>query len=277
MLSMTTDYASVSTGCPEPYLARIAAAGFTHVHWCHHWNTDFLYGDSEIAQIAVWLHELGLTLTDLHGSAGVEKAWGSAQEHERLAGLELVRNRIDMTARLGADVVIMHFPIEPPEREPFWTRMRRPLDELEPFARSRGVRIAIENLSCGNFDTIERLFALYGPDFLGLCYDSGHGNVAGNGLARLDRVKDRLISLHLHDNDGSGDQHRLPFDGTIDWARLARLIAASPYRKPLSFESNLGSYPKGSDELEHLRKALEAGTRLAGMVAASPAPPPPDR
>jgi len=70
----------------------------------------------------------------------------------------------------------------------------------------------------------------------------------------------------LHDNDGTGDQHRLPFDGTVDWPRLARLIAASPYRKPISLESNMGSYPKGADEMEHLRKALDAGTRLTQMI-----------
>ena len=32
-LSMTSDYVPAS-GCPEPYLRSIAAAGFTHVHWC---------------------------------------------------------------------------------------------------------------------------------------------------------------------------------------------------------------------------------------------------
>ncbi len=87
MLSLTTDYAS-SKGCPESALRRIAEAGFTHVHWCHQWNTDFLYGHAEIAQIGRWLAEFGLGLLDLHASAGVEKNWVSAREYERLAGVE---------------------------------------------------------------------------------------------------------------------------------------------------------------------------------------------
>jgi hypothetical protein len=37
MLAITSDYAK-STGCPEPHLRQIAEAGFSHVHWCHHWN-----------------------------------------------------------------------------------------------------------------------------------------------------------------------------------------------------------------------------------------------
>jgi len=269
MLSMTTDYANVSTGCPEPYLRRIAEAGFTHIHWCHHWNTDFLYADAEVEQIGRWLRDFGLALTDLHASAGVEKGWCSPRDYERLAGIELVQNRIAMTPRLGSDAIILHIPTEPTEsaeRDAYWSRVRRSLDALQPFAQSHGVRIALENGGKDNFDTLERVFALYGPDFVGLCYDSGHGNLAANGLDRLDRVKDRLLSVHLHDNDGTGDQHKLPFEGTVDWPRLARLIAASPYRKPISLESNMGSYPKGSDEMEHLRKAFDAATRLARML-----------
>ena len=66
-LSVTSDYAA-DRGCPEPYLRRIAEAGFTHIHWCHQWNTDFLYSGWEIAQVEQWLKELGLTLLDLHAA-----------------------------------------------------------------------------------------------------------------------------------------------------------------------------------------------------------------
>jgi len=269
-LSMTTDYASVSTGCPEPYLRRIAEAGFSHIHWCHQWNTDFAYAGCEIEQIAAWMRELGLSLTDLHASMGQEKNWCSPIEYERLAGIELVRNRLDMTARLGSNVIIIHIPLEPgelAESQGYWSRLRASLDALEGPARSRGVRIAIENLGKDNFGTLERLFDLYDASYLGLCYDSGHGNVAGNGLGCLERVNDRLISVHLHDNDGSGDQHKLPFEGTVDWPRLARILAESSYRKPVSMESNTRSYPEGTDEMAYLGTAFEAGTRLTAMIA----------
>jgi len=261
----------VSAGCPEPYLRRIAEAGFSHLHWCHQWNTDFVYAACEIEQIAAWMRELGLSLTDLHASAGAEKNWCSAREYERLAGIELVENRLDMAARLGSDVIILHIPLEPAdpaENRSYWSRLRASLDALHAPARDHGVRIAIENLSKDNFDTLERLFSLYDAGYLGLCYDSGHGNVAGNGLDRLDRVKDRLISVHLHDNDGTGDQHKLPFEGTVDWPRLARILAESSYGKPVSMESNTRSYEQGVDERAYLMQAFEAGVRLSEMIAA---------
>ena len=266
MLSITTDYAA-STGCPQPYLERIAEAGFTHIHWCHQWDTDFLYGDAEVARIGAWMREYGLALTDLHASAGREKPWGSCREYERLAGVELVLNRITMTARLGGDVIVMHLPgglAEPEQAERTWGCFRRSLDALEPHARVHGVRIAIENGS-RNFDLIEQALAMYGPDYLGLCYDSGHANIDGDGMDRLERIKDRLISIHLHDNDGASDQHKPVFSGTIDWARLARVLAASAYKKCLSMELSMRNAGI-EDEQTFLHQGLAEGTRLTRMV-----------
>ncbi len=257
MLSITTDYAKVDKGDPSPYLRRIADAGFTHIHWCHHWNTDFAYTRPEIEQIGTWLVEYGLTLLDLHASVGPEKNWFSPKEYERQAGVELVKNRIEMAARLGSDVIIMHYPKEPRNKP-----VRRSLDELEGFARQHSVRIALEN---GSFDAVEPLLADYAPDYVGLCYDCGHGNLAPDGLDRLDRIKDRLISVHLHDNDGASDQHNLIFSGTVDWPRLAHILAGSAYRKPISSESNMGCAGI-TDETVFLAKAFDAGVRLSEMV-----------
>jgi len=264
-LSITTDYAK-DTGCPEPYLRRIAEAGFTHTHWCHQWNTDFLYSKWEIAQTEEWLKEFRLTLLDLHASDGVEKKWTSPREYERQSGVDLVKNRIDMTARLSSDVIIMHAgePKEEAQRAAFWAQLRRSLDDLRPHARARGVRIAIEN---GNFAVIRALCSEYEPDFLGLCYDCGHGNMGDHtGLDHLDALKDRLISIHLHDNDGVGDQHKLLFTGTVDWPRLAAIIAKSSYKKCVSMEvtmRNMGI----SDEQAFLAEAFKTGTVFSEMVS----------
>ena len=264
MLSMTTDYVC-DTGCPEAYLRAIAEAGFSHIHWCHHWNTDFLYSRHEIDAIAQWLRAYGLQLNDLHGSAGQEKTWGSLLEYERLAGIELVKNRMEMTARLGSDVVIMHIPSEPEEpgkKGLFWRQVHRSLDELRDTARRLGVRIALEN---GVFETMELFLARYSHEFLGLCYDSGHGNLRNDGLDCLEKLKDRLISIHLHDNDGSSDQHKLLFSGTVNWPRLADIIARSSYAKCISLEVTMRNCGI-EDETVFLKKAFEWGEVFSAMV-----------
>jgi len=256
MLSITTDYAK-DTGDPSPYLKRIADAGFSHIHWCHQWDTDFLYSRWEIEQIRNWLKDYGLQLLDLHGSAGSEKNWTSSQEYQRLAGIELVRNRIEMTAYLSADVTIMHVP-----GDPYSIPVRKSLDELETFARERNVRIALEN---GNFEAIQNLLSEYDPEYIGLCYDSGHGNMKDGGLDHLESLKDRLISVHLHDNDGTGDQHKLMFLGTVDWKRLARVMAESAYTKCVSMEVSM-RLSGIEDEGAFLAKAFETGMRFSSMI-----------
>lgn len=64
--------------------------------------------------------------------------------------------------------------------------------------------------------------------------DTGHAHCA-MGFCRVDSsvqayvsvLGDALCHLHLHDNDGSGDFHRPPGAGTIDWPALMRTIAGS--------------------------------------------------
>jgi sugar phosphate isomerase/epimerase len=122
-------------------LERIAAAGFTHIHWCHHWNTDFFYSEPEITQISHWLDGYNLRLLNLHASQGVEKYWCSFLEYQRQAGVELLQNLIGMAAQLGADVVIIHVPSndDAKTREVKLGPVRRSLDELVPFAKIQAI------------------------------------------------------------------------------------------------------------------------------------------
>ena len=98
-LAVNTCFLSAS-GSPEGALKAVAEAGFTHLHWCHHWRTDFLYGPAELKQCAEWLRAFGLRLLDVHGSAGQEKCWYSPVEYQRQAGVELVVNRVIMLREL---------------------------------------------------------------------------------------------------------------------------------------------------------------------------------
>ena len=265
-LSITTDYAC-DTGCPEPYLRQIAETGFTHIHWCHHWNTDFLYSPAEIDQIRCWLQAFGLQLLDIHASDGREKNWSSLREYERLAGVGLVQNRIDMAAQLGGAAIVMHVPNlrDASTQEQTWGQLLKSLDALQPYAGARNVRIALENTTDDSVSHIGRLFDLYGPQYLGLCYDCGHGNLTGRGLDQLEALKERLIAVHLHDNDGNGDQHKIPFTGTVDWPRLAGIMACSAYGKCVSMESNM-HHSDTRDERTFLQQAYAAGMKLTGMI-----------
>lgn len=267
-LSLTTDFES-DTGCPEPPLRAIAAAGFTHTHWCHQWNTDFIYSAHEITQVSRWLSEFGLTLLDLHGSDGKEKCWYAGREWERLAGVELVENRLRMTAELGGSCVVMHVPRLPADADgaPECDQTRRSIDALLPTIRQLGIRLAFENMGSDDFRFLRKLLAEYGPDTVGICYDCGHGNIRERlGLDHLETVKDRLIAVHIHDNDGTKDHHWVPFTGNVDFPRLADILARSSYKGCISMESNVKSTAEPARPT-FVADAYRAGLRLAAMVA----------
>ncbi len=263
-IALSTDFLR-STGSPERALRSIAQAGFTHLHWCHQWCTDFLYGKHEIRAYARMLRENGLKLLDIHGSAGREKNWFSLEEYERRAGVELVENRLEMLSELeGEGVLMMHAPyigkdFTPEQREAAGLRLdslRRSLDELMPRLEKLGLLIALENMPGDTFEYIRTLLEEYPESRLGITYDSGHGNIAeGMGMDFLAPLRGRLQALHLHDNDGSGDQHRAPFTGTVDWERMVRMIVDSSYvNRPASFELSMRGSPYFEPELENEQK-----------------------
>lgn len=257
-LAQTTIYRQ-SIGDPEPSLRAIAEAGFSHLHWSHQWYTDFMYSIPELAQIRRWLKGYNLQVLDLHASAGQEKRWDAPEEYRRLAGVELVRNRLEMAAYLGAEAIVLHaYPNIALETQ------SRSLAELEPYARLLGVRIALENLFEGNQANLTSLFNEFAPDFLGLCYDTGHGNMVLEGMEFLDTWKERLAVLHLHDNDGINDQHKLPFQGTVDWERFIRILDHSAYRGPVNLECTMGNHKDMPDDV-FLQAAYQAGARLQAM------------
>ena len=223
-IAINTDFVT-GVGDPAPRLRLIAEAGFTHIHWCHQWNTDFLYTAPEIAAIAANFKEYGLTLLDIHGTAGVEKCWYSTVEYQRKAGVELVRNRLEMLQELhGEGVLMMHVPCRLMQAQDRWPLVDRQFEQLKK--------------------SIDELMRDYPANRIGITYDSGHGNFTSRPvLPLLAPWKDRIEALHLHDNNGLEDQHQPPYYGNLDWEAVTDLLASAKYDRPLSFEIGMRCTP----------------------------------
>ncbi len=77
---------------------------------------------------------------------------------------------------------------------------------------------------------------------IGACLDIGHwfsfaeGRQRANLDAWLDALAPVLLHLHLHDNDGSFDQHRGPGQGDIPFDALMAGLAARDLRPTVTFE-----------------------------------------
>ncbi len=284
-LSLTTDFME-STGLAEEALRLAAQAGFTHIHWCHHWSDDFIYTEPEIEKIGKLLSDNNLKLLDVHGShsASGEKCWFSTNETYRRAGVELVKNRIEFTYRLGGDCVVMHGPAAFQPKEDFKAQLsalNKSLDELEEFAHNRNIKLALENSNTNYADLLIPVIMNRSKDFLGFCYDSGHHNIkillneteqVRKELNEMrNQLADRLLATHIHDNNGYADNHWIPFIGTIDWNDVVEFLKLANYKKPINLELSYHNtnrlIPMSKEEF--VKRAYEAGIKLAKMISQS--------
>ena len=72
---------------------------------------------------------------------------------------------------------------------------------------------------------------------LGIVFDVGHANVAGYNPSRyFKKVKNFVINMHIHDNNGKSDQHNLIGKGNIDFKTLFRECKKSNYYGPFILE-----------------------------------------
>ncbi|MCM1404167.1 MAG: sugar phosphate isomerase/epimerase [Prevotella sp.] len=100
-------------------------------------------------------------------------------------------------------VVHLHTQNPPPPSAVGLARVRRLLAACEPF----GVNLCVENLESAAF--IPYIFAHIQHPLLKICYDSGHRHCF---TPDFDVVKDYhqfITVLHLHQNDGTADQHQI--------------------------------------------------------------------
>ncbi|GMQ55808.1 sugar phosphate isomerase/epimerase [Vallitalea sediminicola] len=102
-------------------------------------------------------------------------------------------------------------------------------------ARRYGIRIAIENTRQEEF--FEYILKNIKSDWLGVCYDSSHANLYSTSICEvLNKYGNRLMALHLSDNDGCTDRHWLPYEGVIDWNEIIIKLEEIEYTGNLSFE-----------------------------------------
>ena len=74
-------------------------------------------------------------------------------------------------------------------------------------------------------------------DVAGVCLDVNHANLGQDILANIGRLGERIISLHISDNDAIDERHWLPGQGALDWPAIVVALRGCGYRGPFLYES----------------------------------------
>jgi sugar phosphate isomerase/epimerase len=97
---------------------------------------------------------------------------------------------------------------------------KRSLRTLDRMAQECGVRLCVENMPGFRFflgQTADQMSELLEGTNLPICLDIGHANTTGQLNEIIDTLGNRIMNVHIHDNDGKQDQHLTIGEGTVDF------------------------------------------------------------
>ena len=186
--------------------------------------------EERVAEVRSCLDELDLAMPQAHALLRADVAHRDELKREKHVR-RLVRH-IDIAAQLGIRAVVIH----PGGRKVATTRAERQRDwrlNVETFRRlgdlagERELRIGLENLMGryrAPYELLDLIAAIDHPA-IGVTFDTSHANVVGLDLpAAIREFGPSLVATHISDNDGSGDQHRTPGNGEIDWPAVMEAL-----------------------------------------------------
>ncbi len=186
-------------------------------------------------EVRALVDELGIAMPQAHLLLQANVA--SADDATRERDMQTLMRQIELCQCMDITIGVIHPGGDRPatldaERA---ERARR----IESFTRLAGhaarhdVRLAVENMcdattparsamgrrSYGaTIPELHELIDAVGAPNMGICYDTGHGNIQGLDMAEAVRqCGERLIATHIQDSDGTRDQHYSPMRGNIDW------------------------------------------------------------
>lgn len=218
----------------------------------------------------------GVRIRSTHAPFGNDCNLSSPDPAARTKAVEVHWRFIEKSAALGTYCIVVHPGTdEAPGRVP---EMREwiieSLAQLAPAAESTGVRLALENMLPKHPGTTgEELIATLdavGSDSIGICFDSGHAHVNGALRGVFEAVKDRIITFHIHDNDGVRDNHYQPPYGTTNWEHFLRIFRTMDFDDAVTIEAapwGRADYARMIDEVGRLFTHFEE--QIAGSQASS--------
>lgn len=194
---------------------------------------------------------------------------GSVHEPMRTVAVKEVASTVEACHRMNIPLVTVHpgfvGGIAFLDKGRVVEQTKRSLIELARIAEEHSVEIAVENMPRGINATCTEaaeLVEVAQGAGLGLCFDLGHANTAGQVEDLLRHVKS-FKNVHLHNNDGSWDQHKVIDDGTADVAAAVSAIVKSGYHGNYIIEStDLSSGLISKEVLVRLLEELAAAEAL---------------
>ncbi len=194
---------------------------------------------------------------------------------------EALRRSIEITAALGAKIVIIH-PVTFTDADIQREFNLNLYEKLRPTLRACGIKAALENMfgrdnvakkfthaACSDPVQFNEYLDILGYDDFTACLDLGHCGLVGFTASDMIRVigHERLGSLHVHDNNFENDLHSLPFLHNMNWIDICAALREINYSGEFTLEADSFIF-KFPDPLKQAasRFMCDVGRRLTQMI-----------
>lgn len=240
----------------EEQIALLRKCGFTHIFIdAHHPDLDDTVRAVRASGIAVDFCHAPFN--------GINYMWLDDEKGDAM--LDRLKACVDNCARNDIPTLIVHLSAGdacPHITDLGYERFKALVD----YADECGVVIAFENQR--KLANIAFAFEVYPT--ARFCWDIGHEECFANGRRYMPLFGDKLVALHIHDNDGIHDHdfHMIPFDSKVDYERVARSLADVHFTGTVMLEV-FRTQTHFYDDLtpdEYYAKAAAAATRIRDRV-----------
>ncbi len=220
----------------EEAIQRIAIAGYDSVEiWGgrpHAYRYDL--HEHEIRMIRTLMDDLGLQVVLFHpAQLGYPSSLCSPIKNIRMDSVRYIKDSIETAIRLGASIVniIPGHTLNDQDLDDGWERLADSIARICEFAGHYNVLVAIKpgnkyhsdliNTTIQAGDMIDQL----GCDNLGVVFDCSNASLAGEDIATaIENLGDRLLAVHINDNDGKENQKFIPGHGQFDFQSLIHAL-----------------------------------------------------
>ncbi len=203
----------------------------------------------DLAEARRLVEDLGLPFDSLHGLFGPDLDPSSPDEAIRRRAIETYRREGQLALEAGGPAVIVHpapmvgatDPSDASKTAGRLGALETSLVELAGVGREQGVTYLLENVP-GNYYFGHDVAQMAGlvrqldEPFVRMCFDTGHAHMMGVSAAALSDCLDVATYVHVTDNDGRADSHRVPGHGTLPWEELAPVMTKLPAQTPAMLE-----------------------------------------
>ena len=134
------------------------------------------------------------------------------------------------------------------------------IEKLANYAKELNVKIAFENVELKGY--LEYIIDNINLDNIGICFDSGHYHTFYKDDFDLQKFKNKIFAVHLHDNFQNGDLHLIPFDGNNNWNEIIKKLNDANYKGYITMEQRYSDKYLSMDILSFYKKSIEIGKKL---------------